>query len=63
MKILRCCKLNLMQWRINPKYPAVFAFLALYLWFQLHGYVNFCQDMGYPVRPWLLCPCIWPLCC
>lgn len=53
MKILRCCKLNLMQWRINPKYPAVFAFLALYLWFQLHGYVNFCQDMGYPVRPWL----------
>lgn len=53
MKILRCCKLNLMQWRTNPKYPAVFAFLALYLWFQLHGYVDFCRDIGYPVRPWL----------
>ncbi len=24
MKLLRSCKLNLLQWRINPKYLAIF---------------------------------------
>ena len=31
MKLLRSCKLNLLQWRINPKYLAIFLYMALYL--------------------------------
>ena len=28
MKLLRSCKLNLLQWRINPKYLAIFLYMA-----------------------------------
>lgn len=41
MKLLRSCKLNLLQWRINPKYLAIFLYMALYLWYVTHGYVDF----------------------
>lgn len=53
MKVLSCCKINLMQWHINPKYAMVVAYLAFYMWTLTHGFVQFSRDMGYPVRPWL----------
>ena len=32
MKLFRICKINLIQWRINPKYLAVALYLVLYMW-------------------------------
>lgn len=73
MKLLRSCKLNLLQWRINPKYLAIFLYMALYLWYVTHGYVDFCRDVDRSIRPWIfpllpgtqgpLSRCIWALCC
>ncbi len=31
MKLLRCCKLNILQWRINPKYAFVALYMVLYM--------------------------------
>ena len=53
MKLLRSCKLNLLQWRINPKYLAIFLYMALYLWYVTHGYVDFCRDVDRSIRPWI----------
>lgn len=53
MKLLRLCKINFIQWRINPKYLAIFLYIGLTLWNQTRGYVAYCRDVGYSVRPWL----------
>ena len=53
MKLFRICKINLIQWRINPKYLAVALYLVLYMWNSTRGYVSYCRDVGYSIRPWL----------
>lgn len=53
MNSIRSCKINLMQWRTNPKYAVVLGYLILYMWTLTHGYIAFSRDMGYMVRPWL----------
>lgn len=55
MKILLSCRINLKQWRLNPKYAAVVLFQFLYLWSIFREYVRFSVDIGYKVRPWLYC--------
>lgn len=59
MKLLRCCKLNILQWRINPKYAFVALYMVLYMWYETQGFVAYGRALGYPVRPWLfpLLPC------
>ncbi len=54
MKILRCVKLNFLQWRINPKYFICLLFVVLDIWYMLHGIQNYAQHLGYGVRPYLL---------
>ncbi len=56
MKLFRICKINLIQWRINPKYLAVALYLVLYMWNSTRGYVSYCRDVGYSIRPWLFPP-------
>ena len=53
MKLFRICKINLIQWRINPKYLAVALYLVLYMWNSTRGYVSYSRDVGYSIRPWL----------
>ena len=53
MKLLRLCKINFIQWRINPKYLTIFLYIGLYMWNATRGYVEYCRDVGYPIRPWL----------
>ena len=59
MKLLRSCKLNILQWRINPKYAFVAMYMVLYMWYETQGFVAYSRALGYPVRPWLfpLLPC------
>ena len=59
MKLLRSCKLNILQWRINPKYVFVAMYMVLYMWYETQGFVAYSRALGYPVRPWLfpLLPC------
>lgn len=54
MKLLRLCKINFIQWRINPKYLVIFLYIGLYMWDITRGYVEYCRDVGYPILPWLL---------
>ena len=54
MKMLRCCKLNVLQWRIQPKYVLCIAFLILHMWSVLHGFLAYSTDLGHPMHPWLL---------
>ncbi len=37
MKLLRSCKLNILQWRINPKYAFVAMYMVLYMWYEVEG--------------------------
>ena len=37
MKLLRSCKLNILQWRINPKYAFVAMSMVLYMWYEVQG--------------------------
>ena len=53
MKLLRSCKLNILQWRINPKYAFVAMYMVLYMWYETQGFVAYSRALGYPVRPWL----------
>lgn len=53
MKLLRSCKLNVLQWRNSPKYVIVLLYMILYMWYITHGFVDFGRELGYPVRPWL----------
>lgn len=53
MRLLRCCKLNMLQWRINPKYAFAVLYMVLYMWYETQGFVAYSQALGYPVRPWL----------
>ena len=59
MKLLRSCKLNILQWGINPKYAFVAMYMVLYMWYETQGFVAYSRALGYPVRPWLfpLLPC------
>lgn len=54
MKALKCCKVNFMQWRQHPKYLLCVLFLALNLWNISSGLLDYAQDLGRPIRPWLL---------
>ena len=51
MKLLRSCKLNILQWRINPKYAFVAMYMVLYMWYETQGFVAYSRALGYPVRP------------
>lgn len=53
MKLLRSCKLNVLQWRNNPKYVIVLLYMILYMWYMTHGFVDYGWELGYPVRPWV----------
>lgn len=53
MKILRCCKLNFMQWRIHPKYALCAAFLVLQMWHMLRGMGDYAEALSFPLHPWL----------
>lgn len=53
MKIFRCCKLNVLQWRIQPKYAICVVFLILHMWNLLHGLKDYSADLGYPMHPWI----------
>lgn len=54
MKSLKCCKLNFLQWRIQPKYLLFLLFLVLGMWDIFHGFRDYASAIGYPMRPWLL---------
>ena len=54
MKILNCCKLNLMQLRIQPKYLLVFVYFVIHTWRYIHPYKEFAIASGLKVAPWLL---------
>ena len=54
MKMLKCCKLNLMQWRIQPKYIIVLCFLILHTFDQVFPYKAFAQSADLKIAPWLL---------
>ena len=53
MKLLRCCKLNVLQWRIQPKYFLCVVFLALHMWNLLHGLNDYATALGYRIHPWI----------
>ena len=54
MKILKCCKLNLMQWRLQPKFLMVFVFFVLNTMERVFPYKAFAQATGLKIAPWLL---------
>lgn len=54
MKQLKCCKINFLQWRLNPKYFLALLFLGFNMWNCFHGFLAYAQALGYPMRPWLL---------
>lgn len=51
MKLLRSCKLNILQWRINPKYAFVAMYMVLYMWYETQGFVAYSRALGYPRAP------------
>lgn len=53
MKLLRCCKLNVLQWRIQPKYFLCVVFLTLHMWNLLHGLNDYATALGYRIHPWI----------
>lgn len=53
MNLLRTTKINIMQWRNDPKYVAVAIYTALYLWNCLHGVCNYAAELGTSIHPWL----------
>ena len=53
MKILKCCKLNFQQWRIQPKYAICAVFLIVEMWNMLLGFGDYARAIGYPIHPWL----------
>ena len=55
MKLLRCCKLNILQWRINPKYAFVALYMVLYMWYETQGFVAYGRALGYPVPGYFHC--------
>ena len=53
MKLLRCCKLNVLQWRIQPKFFLCVVFLTLHMWNLLHGLNDYATALGYRIHPWI----------
>lgn len=53
MKIIRCCKLNFMQWRIQPKYALCAAFLILQMWYMFRGLGDYTKALGFSLHPWI----------
>ena len=45
MKLLRSCKLNILQWRINPKYAFVAMYMVLYMWYETQGFVAYSRAL------------------
>lgn len=54
MTALKCCKLNLLQWRLHPKYILCLTFLVLNMWQLLHGFIPYAQAVGDTLSPWIL---------
>lgn len=54
MGAFKCCKLNFLQWRTNWKYPVCGIFLLVITWNTLHGFSDYAEALGCPMRPWLL---------
>lgn len=54
MKAIKCCKINLMQWRIQPKYMLVLVFLVLRMMGMILPYKEFAVDTGFKIAPYLL---------
>lgn len=54
MKIWKCCKLNMMQWRIQPKFLLVLLYIVLCTWKPLAAYKDFAVAAGFKLAPWIL---------
>lgn len=54
-KAWKCCKINFLQWRANPKYLLFFVYLVLIMWGTTHGLPQYADALGYSkITPWLL---------
>lgn len=53
MVSLKCCINTFLKWKGNPKIWVVGAFLVFYIYNLTAPITAFCQDVGYPVTPWL----------
>ena len=54
MKILKCCKLNLMQWRIQPKFLLMLVFYLLHILDRMWTFRVFLQANDLKAAPWTL---------
>ena len=53
MKLLRATRINLLQWRNDPKYLTVFLYMVLYMYKCVYGICGYAQDLGLPIHPWV----------
>lgn len=54
MKTWRCCRINLMQWRLQPKFAICLIYLVLDMWDLFQGFQDYAAAVGGPVAVWLL---------
>lgn len=52
-KLFRITRINLAQWRIDPKYLFVLLYTGLYLWYCLRGMRDYAKDLNTTIHPWV----------
>lgn len=53
MRIFKITKINLMQWKNDPKYPTVAIYTMLYLYKCLHGLCDYARTFEVSINPWI----------
>lgn len=61
MTVLRCCRLNYLQWKLQPKYLVSIVFLVMSMWNLTGGFAEYARLLGRNITPWVfpLLPGSW----
>lgn len=54
MKAWKCCKVNMLQWRIQPKFILVLAYMLICTWRYVSPFREFAVVMGIDMAPWII---------
>lgn len=53
MRLFRTTRINILRWLNDPKYPAVFLYMVLYVYSLIGNVGGYARELGVSIHPWL----------